>query len=41
MVYLEKFTLPIEQENGLIAERMNENGGPKFGYIDNIYPQNS
>lgn len=37
MVYLDKFILPIRQEQNLIQERMYQNGG-QFGYIDNIYP---
>ena len=36
-MYLETFTLPIEQEEDLIRTRMYENGGA-LGYIDNIYP---
>ena len=36
-MYLETFTLPIEQEEDLIITRMYENGGA-LGYIDNIYP---
>lgn len=36
-LYLETFTLPIEQEVRLIQDRMTENGGT-LGYIDNIYP---
>ena len=36
-MYLETFTLPIEQEERMIQNRMEENGGA-FGYIDNIYP---
>lgn len=38
MVYLERFVLPIEQEDGLIQERKVHNGGENFGYIDNVYP---
>ncbi len=36
-MYLNWFSLPIDIENILIAERMAYNGG-QFGYIDNIYP---
>ena len=36
-MYLETFTLPIDEEEHLIKERAEENGG-RFGYIDNIYP---
>ncbi len=36
-MYLESFSLPIDEESGLIADRMEENGSSN-GYIDNIYP---
>ncbi len=36
-MYLECFSLPIEEEESLIERKMKENGG-RFGYIDNIYP---
>ena len=36
-MYLENFTLPIDEEEHLINKRAEENGGC-FGYIDNIYP---
>ena len=36
-MYLETFTLPINEEEDLIKERAEENGG-RFGYVDNIYP---
>lgn len=36
-MYLERFVLPIEEEDKIILHRMEHNGGP-FGYIDNIYP---
>lgn len=36
-VYLESFTLPVEQEDRMVTDRMRENGGG-FGYIDNYYP---
>ena len=36
-MFLETFTLPIDEEEDLIEERAEENGG-RFGYIDNIYP---
>lgn len=36
-MYLERFVLPIEQEDDMICVRMAHNGG-KYGYIDNIYP---
>ncbi len=36
-MYLETFTLPIDEEEHLINKRAEENGGC-FGYIDNIYP---
>lgn len=36
-MYLERFVLPIDKEQNMIAERMEHNGG-KFGYIDNVYP---
>ena len=36
-MYLDGFTLPIDLEEEMLAERANENGGP-FGYVDNPYP---
>ena len=36
-LYLESFTLPINEESSMISKRMTENGG-KYGYIDNTYP---
>lgn len=36
-MYLDKFTLPIDEESSLIEQRMAYNGG-MFGYIDNTYP---
>ncbi len=36
-MYLDSFSIPIEQEEALITRRMQENGG-SLGYIDNIYP---
>ena len=36
-MYLETFTLPINEEEDLIKERAEEHGG-RFGYVDNIYP---
>lgn len=36
-MYLESFTLPLDREDNLIGNRMEENGGI-YGYIDNIYP---
>ncbi len=36
-MYLDGFTLPIDLEDELLAERATENGGP-FGYVDNPYP---
>ena len=37
-MYLERFVLPIDKEGYMIKERMEYNGGPLYGYIDNIYP---
>ena len=37
-MYLERFVLPIEQEELMIEDRMKYNGGKKLGYIDNTYP---
>ena len=43
-MYLESFTLPVEQEDRLIVDRMAKNGNTdasltwKYGYIDNTYP---
>lgn len=36
-MYLETFTLPIDIEDNLLAERAKHNGGP-YGYVDNKYP---
>lgn len=36
-MYLERFVLPIDQEERMIEKRMAHNGGI-YGYIDNIYP---
>lgn len=36
-MYLERFVLPIENEEDMVRARMAHNGG-KYGYIDNIYP---
>lgn len=36
-MFLESFSLPINKEEQLIAQRMYENG-ERFGYINNIYP---
>lgn len=36
-MYLDKFVLPIDKEQKMIAERMAHNGG-RYGYIDNVYP---
>ncbi|MBE5926170.1 MAG: ATP-binding cassette domain-containing protein [Lachnospiraceae bacterium] len=36
-MYLDRFVLPIENEEYMILKRMSENGG-MYGYIDNIYP---
>lgn len=36
-MYLERFILPIDKEQKMIAERMAYNGG-NYGYIDNVYP---
>lgn len=36
-MFLERFLLPIDIEDTLIAARMYHNGGA-YGYIDNIYP---
>ena len=36
-MYLEKFILPIDMEDDLLADRAAENGGP-HGYVDNSYP---
>ncbi len=38
MIYLETFKLPIDKEEAIIRKRMDENGGPQYGYVDNIYP---
>lgn len=37
-MYLERFTLPIDMEDDLLADRAAENGGPHDGYVDNPYP---
>lgn len=38
-MYVTRFTLPTpETEEKLIQYKMMENGGEKFGYIDNVYP---
>lgn len=37
-MYLERFILPIEEEEDMILSKMVANGGHKFGYIDNPYP---
>lgn len=39
-MYLERFILPIDKERSMIAEKMTQNGGEKFGYVDNTYPCN-
>lgn len=36
-MYLESFTLPIDEQI-LLDELLERNGGPIFGYIDNPYP---
>ncbi|MBQ4058314.1 MAG: AAA family ATPase [Lachnospiraceae bacterium] len=36
-MYLDRFVLPINEEQNMILQRMGHNGGP-YGYIDNIYP---
>ena len=36
-MFLESFSLPIEEEEEMVLRRMKENGGT-FGYIDNPYP---
>ena len=37
-MYIETFTLPVEREEDMLEEKARENGGPQFGYVDNIYP---
>ena len=37
-MYLDRFVLPINKERRMLEDRMEHNGGPKFGYIDNPYP---
>ena len=37
-MYLDRFVLPINKERRMLEERMEHNGGPRFGYIDNPYP---
>lgn len=37
-MYLSSFHLPIREEEWLIQRKMIENGGKRFGYVDNIYP---
>ncbi|MBQ2864447.1 MAG: AAA family ATPase [Clostridia bacterium] len=36
-MFLDKFVLPIDQEETIIEIKMDQNGGP-LGYIDNPYP---
>jgi predicted ATPase len=36
-LYLDKFTLPIDEESSLMEQRARFNDG-RFGYLDNIYP---
>ena len=36
-MHIRSFSLPINNEESIIKERMEYNGG-SFGYIDNIYP---
>lgn len=36
-VFVEKYILPIDREEYIVSEKMQENGGD-FGYIDNPYP---
>lgn len=37
-MYLERFVLPIDDERRILSERMEQNGGKQYGYIDNSYP---
>ena len=37
-MYLSSFHLPIREEEWLIQRKMIENGGKRFGYVDDIYP---
>ena len=38
-MYLTRFILPSEvDEERFISEKMVENGGKDFGYVDNLYP---
>ncbi len=37
-IYLYRFTLPIQEEDELYTEQAIQNGGPRFGYVDNAYP---
>ncbi len=37
-MYISSFYLPIREEDWLIQRKMIENGGKKFGYVDNLYP---
>jgi predicted ATPase len=36
-LYLDRFTLPIDEESSLMEQRARFNDG-RFGYLDNIYP---
>lgn len=36
-MYLEKFTLPIDEESIILQKRAQKNGGV-YGYVDNPYP---
>lgn len=36
-MYLNRFVLPIDSEENLLAKRADQNGGP-YGYVDNPYP---
>lgn len=37
-IYLSRFALPIGLEEELYTEQAIQNGGPRFGYVDNSYP---
>lgn len=37
-MYLSSFTLPVREEDWLIQRKMIENGGKRFGYVDNVIP---
>lgn len=37
MVYVDKFTLPVDKEEHIVHRIMYDNGG-RYGYIDNAYP---